>query len=56
MTRRDDPTRHFKFPNTGITNEMDQKRRVCSYFVPIKITDLWDAKNAIRNFVGGTSR
>ncbi len=31
----DEPTRHFKFSEDGITNEIETKRRPSSYFVPI---------------------
>ena len=31
----DEPTRHFRFSNEGITNEIDDGRRTSSYFVPI---------------------
>jgi len=31
----DEPTRHFKFTDAGITNEMVDGRRISSYFVPI---------------------
>lgn len=31
----DEPTRHYKFDDEGITNEIVESRRVSSYFVPI---------------------
>ncbi len=31
----EEPTRHFKFSDEGITNEMVNERRVSSYFIPI---------------------
>ncbi|HOH80454.1 MAG TPA: DEAD/DEAH box helicase family protein [Methanoregulaceae archaeon] len=31
----DEPTRHFKFTDEGITNEIIEARRVSSYFIPI---------------------
>ena len=31
----DEPTRHFRFDDEGITNEVDDGRRISSYFVPI---------------------
>jgi type III restriction enzyme len=31
----DEPTRHFRFSNEGITNEIENGRRTSSYFVPI---------------------
>jgi type III restriction enzyme len=31
----DEPTRHFRFSDEGITNEVETGRRVSSYFVPI---------------------
>src|SRR6266851_1765578 len=31
----DEPTRHFRFSDEGITNEIDDGRRPSSYFVPI---------------------
>ena len=31
----DEPKRHFRFANEGITNEIVPKRRVSSYFIPI---------------------
>src|SRR5688500_2431793 len=31
----EEPTRHFKFGDYGITSEIVQERRVSSYFVPI---------------------
>lgn len=31
----EEPTRHFRFDDDGITNEIVEKRRVSSYFVPI---------------------
>jgi type III restriction enzyme len=31
----DEPKRHFKFTDEGITNEIVEKRRVSSYFIPI---------------------
>jgi type III restriction enzyme len=31
----DEPTRHFRFSDEGITNEIVEERRVSSYFVPI---------------------
>ncbi|MBE3064760.1 MAG: DEAD/DEAH box helicase family protein, partial [Spirochaetes bacterium] len=30
-----EPTRHFKFSDDGITNEIEEKRRPSSYFIPI---------------------
>jgi type III restriction enzyme len=30
-----EPTRHFKFSDEGITNEIVAARRVSSYFIPI---------------------
>ncbi len=30
-----EPTRHFRFSNEGITNEVLDQRRVSSYFMPI---------------------
>jgi type III restriction enzyme len=30
-----EPTRHFKFTEDGITDEVAEQRRVSSYFVPI---------------------
>jgi len=30
-----EPTRHFRFTDEGITNEIDDGRRISSYFVPI---------------------
>ena len=30
-----DPTRHFRFTDEGITNEIESGRRISSYFVPI---------------------
>jgi len=34
----DEPQRHFRFSEDGITNEIVQERRVSSYFVPIAAT------------------
>ena len=31
----DEPLRHFRFTNEGITNEIVPERRVSSYFIPI---------------------
>lgn len=31
----DEPTRHFRFSDEGITNEIEDGRRISSYFVPI---------------------
>lgn len=31
----EEPTRHFRFSDEGITNEVDEGRRTSSYFVPI---------------------
>ena len=31
----DEPTRHFRFTDEGITDEIDAGRRISSYFVPI---------------------
>ena len=31
----EEPKRHFKFSEQGITNEIVESRRVSSYFVPI---------------------
>ena len=31
----DEPTRHFRFSDEGITNEIDNGRRTSSYFVPV---------------------
>ena len=31
----DEPTRHFRFSDEGITNEIVDGRRTSSYFVPI---------------------
>ena len=31
----DEPTRHFRFTDEGITDEIDEGRRISSYFVPI---------------------
>src|SRR5512136_2943198 len=31
----DEPTKHFKFTDEGITNEIVEARRVSSYFIPI---------------------
>ena len=30
-----EPTRHFRFSDEGITNEIEDGRRISSYFVPI---------------------
>ena len=30
-----EPTRHFRFTDEGITNEIESDRRISSYFVPI---------------------
>ena len=30
-----EPTRHFRFDDEGITNEVVEERRVSSYFVPV---------------------
>jgi len=30
-----EPARHFRFTDEGITNEIDEGRRISSYFVPI---------------------
>ena len=30
-----EPTRHFRFTDEGITNEIESGRRISSYFVPI---------------------
>jgi hypothetical protein len=30
-----EPTRHFRFSDEGITNQIDAGRRTSSYFVPI---------------------
>ncbi len=30
-----EPTRHFKFDEEGITNEIVQQRRISAYFVPV---------------------
>jgi len=30
----DEPTRHFRFSDEGITNEIDNGRRTSSYFAP----------------------
>jgi type III restriction enzyme len=34
----DEPVRHFRFSDDGITNEIVEERRVSSYFVPIAAT------------------
>jgi type III restriction enzyme len=34
----DEPKRHFRFDDTGITNEILEQRRISSYFVPIPRT------------------
>ena len=31
----EDPQRHFRFDDEGITNEIVEKRRISSYFIPI---------------------
>ena len=31
----EEPTRHFRFTEDGITNEIIEKRRFSSYFIPI---------------------
>ena len=31
----DEPTRHFRFTDEGITNEIVDGRRISSYFIPI---------------------
>jgi hypothetical protein len=31
----EEPQRHFRFDDAGITNEIVEKRRVSSYFMPI---------------------
>ena len=31
----DEPTRHFRFTDEGITDTVDEGRRTSSYFVPI---------------------
>ena len=31
----DAPTRHFQFGDEGITNEVVERRRASSYFIPI---------------------
>lgn len=47
----DEPTRHFRFSDEGITNEIVEGRRTSSYFVPIakpkKYGDAW-IENALR--------
>ncbi|MDP2731040.1 MAG: hypothetical protein Q8O55_11255 [Dehalococcoidales bacterium] len=30
-----EPSRHFKFLDEGITNEIEESRRISSYFIPI---------------------
>ncbi len=30
-----EPTRHFKFSDEGITNEIINARRISSYFIPV---------------------
>ena len=31
----DEPERHFRFTEGGITNEINEARRVSSYFIPV---------------------
>src|SRR5579872_5034608 len=31
----EEPKRHFRFNDEGITNEIEDKRRISSYFIPI---------------------
>jgi hypothetical protein len=31
----EEPKRHFRFTEDGITNEIIEKRRISSYFIPI---------------------
>ncbi len=31
----EEPTRHFRFDDDGITNNIDQTRRISSYFIPV---------------------
>ena len=31
----DEPSRHFKFTEDGITNEVVEQRRVSAYFIPV---------------------
>ncbi len=35
-----EPTRHWRFGQEGITRDIDETRRVSSYFMPIAQTDL----------------
>lgn len=30
----DEPSRHFRFDEEGITNHIDEERRMSSYFIP----------------------
>ena len=36
----DEPTRHFRFTDEGITNEIVDGRRTSSYFVPV-VFSMW---------------
>jgi type III restriction enzyme len=42
----EEPRRHFKFSDEGITNEVVEARRVSSYFVPIPCSQ--EARRAAR--------
>jgi len=36
----DEPTRHFRFSDDGITDEIVESRRVSSYFMPIPASNV----------------
>lgn len=56
-----EPRRHFRFSEEGITDDIIDGRRPSSHFVPvpkpksrwafIEINDPWNAKGAIRSYV-----
>ena len=48
----EEPTRHFRFGDEGITNEIVDGRRTSSYFVPIAPT----ANNFRMKFIAGCHR
>jgi len=48
----DEPTRHFRFADEGITNEIIDDRRASSYFVPIAKP----ANNFRMKFIAGSRR
>ncbi len=49
----EEPTRHFKFSEDGITNETAETRRVSAFFVPVPRSKKRSPKQPSRHFAQG---